>query len=240
VRKLGPILVAVGILALVAPPANATHARPRGATPITASLVPWYGSCTAPNRTHGAPLAFPSCAPPNPPRDTRPGTPDANGAVANQVGRVRFDWTGGAPGPPDDADVYTSLSITDVRCFESNAGPCPSVNSSGGGDYDGEFQYSMINRITDHHNGPSGNETATMSDIPFPVNGQCVATADTSIGGTCAVATSFNAVVPGAISDAKRITWEMGPVVVYDGGSDKRIGGAADNFPFAEQGVFIP
>ena len=31
---------------------------------LSASLVPAYAACTAPNRTHGAPLSFSSCTPP--------------------------------------------------------------------------------------------------------------------------------------------------------------------------------
>ena len=45
-------------------PVPGPYARPRGASPMRVSLVPAYGACTAPNRTHGGPLSFPSCAPP--------------------------------------------------------------------------------------------------------------------------------------------------------------------------------
>src|SRR4051794_16766364 len=38
--------------------------RPKGATPVRASLVPAYQRCTAPNTQHGAPLSFDSCSPP--------------------------------------------------------------------------------------------------------------------------------------------------------------------------------
>jgi hypothetical protein len=241
VRTLGAVALITLAAAAIAAPAQGTHVRPKGATPITASLVTFFSPCSAPNRTHGAPLAFPSCAPPVGPRDTGPGTPDANGAAANQIGRVRFDTIAGVPGPPDDSDIYTALSITDVRCLAAIAAACTSANGAGGPDYDGEFQYAPQARITDHdnHGGISDPDTATVSDIPFPVNGQCAATADTSIGGTCSIATTFNAIVPGAIKDGKRTTWEMGPVTVFDGGADKKVS-TADNFPFATQGVFVP
>ena len=42
------------------------YPRPKGATPIRASLVPAAKPCTAPNRSHGPPLAFDACAPPVP------------------------------------------------------------------------------------------------------------------------------------------------------------------------------
>jgi len=84
VRKLGALVAAALVAAAIAAPAQGTHVRPKGATPITASLVPFFSPCTSPNRTHGAPLAFPSCAPPVGPPDTGPGTPDANGAAVNE------------------------------------------------------------------------------------------------------------------------------------------------------------
>ena len=71
---------------VVAQVANAAHPRPKGATPIAASMVPAYNACAAPNRTHGPPLAFPSC---NPPVQSSTaitvGSPDANGAAANAI-----------------------------------------------------------------------------------------------------------------------------------------------------------
>ena len=51
---------------LVITTANDAYARPRGATPMRLALVNGYNACLAPNRTHGAPLASPSCAPPAP------------------------------------------------------------------------------------------------------------------------------------------------------------------------------
>ena len=44
--------------------ADATHPRPKGATPLRVPIVPAYKQCTAANRTHGPALAFPSCNPP--------------------------------------------------------------------------------------------------------------------------------------------------------------------------------
>src|SRR6266540_2776502 len=78
---------------LIAQIAGATHPRPRGATPLRASLVPAYKQCTgAGNRTHGAPLALPSCNPPVQESDSLTvGTPDANGAAPNSIGFVLFN-----------------------------------------------------------------------------------------------------------------------------------------------------
>src|SRR5207249_5161797 len=62
-----PLALALGALGMmvVAQIAGATHARPKGATPVLVSLVPTYKQCTtATNRQHGPPLAALSCNPP--------------------------------------------------------------------------------------------------------------------------------------------------------------------------------
>src|SRR5690242_20853895 len=86
-----PMALAVGTLGLMAVSqiASGSHVRPKGATPLRASLVPAFKACGTPNRTHGAPLAFPSC---NPPVQASSyltvGTPDANGAPSNSIGSI--------------------------------------------------------------------------------------------------------------------------------------------------------
>ena len=84
----------------------AGYPRPAGASPARLSLVPAYSPCTAPNRTHGPPLAFGSC---NPPVATSSqatvGTPDALGGAASFVGFVRYAVDVGTPGLPEDSDV---------------------------------------------------------------------------------------------------------------------------------------
>ena len=72
--------------------ATGGYPRPKGATPLRLALVPAYNQCTSPNRTHGPPLAFPSCAAPAQSSATLTvGTSDANGQAANSTGSVRFD-----------------------------------------------------------------------------------------------------------------------------------------------------
>src|SRR3954468_3979111 len=115
-KKLGAALVAVAVFTLAGGTAHATHPRPQGATPITASVVPAFKQCTVPNRSHAPPLSFPSCNPPVPTSTSlQVGTGDYNGALANSVGRVRFDTIAGAPGPPEDSDMFIGTKITDVR-----------------------------------------------------------------------------------------------------------------------------
>jgi ABC-type phosphate transport system substrate-binding protein len=203
--------------------------RPRGATPLRVSLVPGYNSCAAPNRTHGAPLAFPSCNPPTQSSGTLTvGTPDANGVGANSTGSVLYRVLAGNPATPaDEADVQVTLSITDVR------------NKAGLSDYTGQVQLNSSVQITDRVNGTTGAQPGTVEAINFPVTVNCTATALTNIGSTCAATTTFDAVVPGAIPDQKRSLWEFGQVFVNDGGPDGLVS-TGPNTVFERQGVFIP
>src|SRR3954464_6119934 len=119
----------------IAQVASATHPRPKGATPLRASVVPAYKTCAVPNRTHGAPLAFPSCNPPVQSSNfLTVGTPDANGvAAANSVGFIRLDVKVGVPGPPDDSDVLIRQSLSDVRCKPATAAAvCGTANAADG------------------------------------------------------------------------------------------------------------
>ena len=233
-----PMALAVGALGLMAVSqiASGSHVRPKGATPLRASLVPAFKACGTPNRTHGAPLAFPSCNPPVQASNyLTVGTPDANGAGANAVGSVLLRVKSSSP-----EDVLINSSGTDVRCLPAtSASVCNSANGTDGPDYSGQLQGNATIRISDHYNGPSLNEAATVVDIPFPVNGQCVNTVSTTIGGTCSVATSANAVVPGSVKDTQRGVVEIGQLQIFDGGAGG-VAGAADATLFSVQGIFIP
>src|SRR5688572_19130943 len=102
---------------LIAAPVQATHPRPKGATPMRLSLVPAYQPCAAPNRTHGPPLAFPSCNPhAQESAQATVGTPDALGGAANFTGSFIISVTVGVPGPPDESDVYVKMDLADIRC----------------------------------------------------------------------------------------------------------------------------
>ena len=156
--------------------------RPRCGCP----MVPAYNQCAAPNRTHGPPLAFPSC---NPPVQSSTaitvGSPDANGAAANSEGFVKLEVIVGVPGPPDDSDVAITANITDVRC-KAGTTACGSANAADGADYTGALQGNATIRITDHFNAVvagGGTDPATVVDIPYPIAATCAATASTAIGG---------------------------------------------------------
>ena len=156
------------------------YARPQGASPLRVALVPAYEPCTSPNREHGPPLAFGSCAQPQQSsQDLTVGTPDANGQAAASVGFLRLATLTGNPATPaDEADVAVSLSITDVR------------ESAGLADYTGEVTAALSVRLTDR-DGP-----ATTEDFPFQIAAPCAGTA-TAAGSTCSATTTFEAIVPG-------------------------------------------
>jgi hypothetical protein len=231
-----PLVLALGArgLMVVSQVASATHVRPKGATPLRASLVPAFKQCTgAGNRTHGAPLAFPSCNPPvQSSNSLTVGTPDSNGAAANSIGSILLRVKGTSP-----EDVLISANITDVRCKAGVAATvCGSANTADGPDYSGEVQGNALIRISDHYNGPGLNEAATVQDIPFPVNSSCANTADTSIGGACSISTSANATVPGSVKDLQRAVVEIQQLQINDGGTDGQVATTADNTLFEVQG----
>jgi len=243
-RMVLPVAFAAAALVMmaVASLASATHPRPKGATPLRVSMVPAFNQCTTPNRTHGPPLAFPSC---NPPVQSSTaitvGTPDANGAAANSEGFVKLEVFIGVPGPPDDSDVFIAANITDVRC-KAGTTACGSANAADGADYTGGLQGNATIRITDHFNAVAaggGTDPATVVDIPYPISAACAATASTAIGATCTANTSANAAVPGAVKDGKRANIEVGQISITDGGPDGIVG-TTPNTLFEVQGIFIP
>jgi plastocyanin len=209
----------VGMSGIVNVTAATGYARPKGATPLFASLTPAYKPCTSANRTHGAPLSSGSCSPPVQVSDfLTVGTPDANGKAANSIGSARLAVVSG--------DVSIVTSITDVR------------NKSDLTDYTGQLQEKLPLRITDKLNGPSSNEPAT-GDTTFAVPIPCSATSDTTIGSTCSINTTANAVIPGSVVASQRSIWQTAGIQVFDGGADG-LASTADNTLFADQAVFVP
>ena len=148
-RTLVPLaLAATALTMLVAADfASATHPRPVGASPIRVSMVPAYNACAAPNRTHGPPLAFPSC---NPPVQSSTaltiGSPD--GRCRGELARViKIGVMVGVPGPPDVRRGITA-SATDIR-WKAGVAACGSANAGDGEDYTGELE-----ARADPHLGP--------------------------------------------------------------------------------------
>jgi predicted acyl esterase len=206
-----------------------TYVRPKGATPFRVPLVPAFAQCTAPDRTHGAPLAFPSCSSPDQlsPNLTI-GTPDANGTGANSAGSVLMQTIVGDPSTAaDESDVNLSISLTDVR------------QAAGLDDYTGELQEVSTLRITDRASSPTGNVGATVQDLPIPVTVPCAATPETTKGGSCSISTTVDSVIPNAVQEGKRAVWELAQVQVFDGGPDG-VAATTGNSLFAVQGVYTP
>jgi hypothetical protein len=207
-----------------------SYVHPRGATPFLVPLVPAYTQCTNPNRQHGAPLSFGSC---NPPQQASGqltlGTPDANGKGAGSVGTVLYRVVADDPNTPaDEADVRVDTSITDVRHQGTLA------------DYAGELRVEQLVQVTDHLNGPAQNEPGTVQANPYGFTVPCASTASTTVGGTCSLASTFNAIMPGSVVDGARAIWELADVRVFDGGPDAQASTTGDNTLFERQGVFVP
>ena len=188
--------------------------RPRGATPLLLALVPAFTRCTAPNRIHGPPTLGSgsndaSC---NPPAQTSSfltiGAPDANGAPLNSTGTVRFDSIVGAAGPPEDSDIAVVVNVTDVRC-KTGVATCGAANTQAGPDYTGELTPNAEIRLTDNFNGVTaggGTHAATGQDTLLGglIQVPCTSTAALTVGSTCTLATTLNAVSPGLVLDGKR------------------------------------
>jgi dipeptidyl aminopeptidase/acylaminoacyl peptidase len=199
-----------------------TYVKPKGATPLRVPLVPAYRACTEPNRTHGAPLADPSCAPPRrEPMGLTIGVGDETPPPAKSIGSVVIKVQVGAPGPPDDADAQLLFSLTNV------------LNDGSNTDYTGQLATKLSVRLTDAHGGVG----ATTQDFPFVFQVPCTATADTTLGSTCQTATTAEAVMPGVITEGDRAIWALDRIRVY-----VPYGSALTNPDrlFAVQGIFIP
>jgi hypothetical protein len=162
------------------------------------------------------------------------GIPDAvgNGKAANFTGNLKatvltespIDLTNG-----DQSDVALTVNVTDVRDKQTLA------------DYTGELRASFALRLTDRLNGAGGVHPATAVDTSFGFSFTCAPTAGPpDVGSTCAASTTADAVMPGITPEAKRAIWQLGPLEVFDGGSDGDGDTTGDNTLFATQGLFAP
>jgi hypothetical protein len=202
-----------------------TYARPAGASPLRISLVPAAQECTAPNRTHGPPLAFGSCAPPQPgSSNLTVGVGDGSPAYSRSIGFVRMVVHPGTPGGVDDTDVAIRFSLSNV------------MKASDLSEYTGELRASAQVRLTDKQ----GTVSSTTQDFPLEFDVPCVGTASTVDKSLCELTTTLDAVRPGAAAEGTRAVWALDQVRVHDGGSDEDADTTADNSLFAVQGVFVP
>ena len=203
------------------------YIRPIGATPFRVPLVQAEQACASGNRTHGPPLAFPSCAPPTPRSSyLNAGVGDGSPYFAKSSGHVRLDVVTGAPGGTDDSDVGVRVLLTNVWWVGGTRV-----------DYTGGLQASLGLRITNK----DGAIPNTIEDRTLPVDVPCTTTADDTVGSTCSVWTTADAVSPGIVPEGSRTIWGLGQVQVRDGGPDGDVHtDPAVNQVFAVQGLFVP
>jgi hypothetical protein len=232
-------IATLAILAASAPSAlGAGYPRPKGATPMRMSLVPIFERCNSPagggrrsNNTHGAPLANPSCTNPElVSGQLTIGTPDANGKQANSAGDLAYIVIPGDPATPaDEADVGINFDLSDVRL------------AAGLADYPGQLLLDLESRFTDRANGPAQDQPGTIEDFFWEAPVNCATTATTSVGSTCSLHTSVDALVPNTIKEGKRMIWEeIDHPHIWDGGDDWTASTRDDNLVFQTMGLFVP
>jgi Tol biopolymer transport system component len=206
-----------------------TYQVPKLASPLRFSLVPVFRQCgTGANPTngqHSPPLGTAACLPPQAKGVAHFG-PQAKGTA--WMGVIYGD-TNAANG--DQADATLRFDLSDIR-------------TAGGADYnpnpsgpDGTLTTRL--RFTDRSNGPSGTSAGTAADLDFAVPFNCTPTADPSLGSTCALDTSADAVNPAAIKENKATVLQVFRLRLNDSGSNG-IRGDSDDRLFATEGIYIP
>jgi hypothetical protein len=151
--------------------------------------------------------------------------------VANSSGYLNLSVFAGNPATAaDEADVNLGFNLTDVRKRTDLS------------DYTGQLQIDSLVRVTDRDNDEAaggGTDPATVNDFPLAVPVACAATPDPAVGGTCSLSTTLDAIIPSAITEGDRSSWQLGAVQVFDGGADGVLS-TTPNTLFARQGVFVP
>jgi hypothetical protein len=130
------------------------------------------------------------------------------------------------------------VSLTDVRV------------ASDGTDLARDLDVTLPVRMTDTYNGDAGITPATVADFtyynnPYRAAIPCSTTADPAIGSTCALQTTFDALVPpyiggGLVGSGTRAIWQLDQIALYDGGEDGYVTSRDDNTVLAVQGLFVP
>jgi hypothetical protein len=206
--------------------------HPASADVLDVALVPAFrqtistSQCSARGgapSTHGPPLAFASCNPPG----------YAPGTVANMgpssVGSAQFvvipgDEEGNEP------DVAIALNATDVRTRQDGSDYSPNANG-------GDVTLVQKFRLTDFFNG-ANNDQGTTVDFDYPVQAECAPTPDPSVGSTCNVLTSANALQFGTAQAGGDSMVQVFRVRLNDAGANGQPGDSDDRI-FAQQGIAI-
>ena len=212
------------------------YQTPRSASPLRASLVPAYLQCgTGANPAdgqHSPPLSGTSCLPP------RLGSNVAHfGPQSTGMGELAV-VTGNSDSTADEADVSITASLTDIQ-------------ATAGGDYNPspsgpDLTLTARLRITDLSNcsgagcaGPYGPTAATTTDLDFPVAVDCSSTPDPGVGAACAVTTSADAVMAGAVREGQNTYAQAFRLRLNDSGANGMRGDSDDRI-FSTQGVYVP
>jgi hypothetical protein len=174
---------------------------------------------------HSAPFSLPTCLPPGTTGTAHIGNGGSGEATVTVV-------PGNLATPADEADARITATISDVR---SGSGGGTDYNPASGADM------TLISklRITDTRYGTLEVEPGTTTDIRFEVPLTCATTSDSSVGSTCSVNTTADAIVPGTIAEGKKTVIGLFRVQIDDAGPDN-VRDNADDSLFAQQGYYVP
>ena len=107
--------------------------------------------------------------------------------------------------------------------------------------YTGELRAEVPLQITDKDNTPhpGGPGAATTQELTFDIDATCAVVSEPSPHSECQTTTTADALIPGSIKEGRRSIWQLGQVLVYDGGPDGDTA-TADNTVFAAAGAVHP
>jgi hypothetical protein len=205
------------------------YPHPQSAPQLQTALVPAFRQCgtggNPANSKHAPSLAVDSCNPP------RPGSALAAFGAASW-GSAVFTTIAGDDDPTNgnQANFGIGTTLADIQAIA-------------GGDYDPNPAGADLTevtrvRITDRANGYGGlPATATEYDLRIPLN--CAPTADPSLGSTCNVGTSANALFAGFVVEQRQTVVQAFRVRVDDAGNNG-VPGDSDDRIFSTQGIFAP
>ena len=124
------------------------------------------------------------------------------------------------------------------------------MNKVGGTEYTGKVILTTQMRITDRSSGYNSDEGGTVQDAQFSVPFDCVATPSDPAGGSCAVTTTADTLLPNFVRETKRTIISTFSLNLLDAGADGSVTppsgacplscGSGDEKLFLTQGVFAP
>ena len=113
---------------------------------------------------------------------------------------------------------------------------------------DGKISGSMEYDVTPKPSKPWGCRSKTLTPTPEPA-GYCAGdvagerrnrTPRDGAVQPAVLVTTFDALVPGTVTETKRSIWALGPAQLQDGGTDNDADTTGDNTLFMTQGLFVP